>query len=46
MPGIYPTAGPIAGDEQIELLRANVPDARIIRLATRYHAINALQSSR
>ena len=40
MLGIYPTAGPIAGDEQIELLKVNVPHARVIRLPTSYHAIN------
>jgi len=41
--GLYPTDGPISGDEQIELLKANVPHARIVRLPTRYHAINTLQ---
>lgn len=40
--GLYPTDGPIAGDEQIDLLKANVPHARIVRLPTRYHAINTL----
>jgi pimeloyl-ACP methyl ester carboxylesterase len=40
MLGLFPTDGPIAGDEQIELLKAKVPHARIVRLATRYHAIN------
>lgn len=40
MLGLFPTAGPIAGDEQIDLLKANVPHARIVRLASRYHAIN------
>jgi 3-oxoadipate enol-lactonase len=41
--GLYPTDGPISGDEQIELLKAKVPHARIVRLPTRYHAINTLQ---
>ena len=40
MLGLFPTDGPIAGDEQIELLKTRVPHARIVRLATRYHAIN------
>ncbi|OGA02542.1 MAG: hypothetical protein A3H35_01895 [Betaproteobacteria bacterium RIFCSPLOWO2_02_FULL_62_17] len=40
--GLYPTDGPIAGDEQIELLKAHVPHARIVRLPSRYHAINTL----
>lgn len=40
MLGLFPTGGPIAGDEQIELLKAKVPHARIVRLPTRYHAIN------
>lgn len=40
MLGLYPTDGPIAGDEQIDLLKANVPHARVVRLPTRYHAIN------
>jgi 3-oxoadipate enol-lactonase len=43
MLGIYPTAGPIAGDEQIELLKSNVPHAQVVRLATRYHAINTIE---
>jgi len=38
--GLYPTDGPIAGDEQIELLRSKVPHAQVVRLPTRYHAIN------
>lgn len=37
--GLYPTAGPIAGDEQVEILRKNVRDIRIVRLPTRYHSI-------
>jgi 3-oxoadipate enol-lactonase len=41
--GLYPTDGPIAGDEQVELLKANVPHARIVRLPSRYHAINTLR---
>jgi hypothetical protein len=36
--GLYPTDGPISGDEQIALLKANVPHARIVRLPTRYHS--------
>jgi 3-oxoadipate enol-lactonase len=40
MLGIYPTNGPIADDEQIELLKAKVPHARVVRLPVRYHAIN------
>lgn len=40
MLGLYPTDGPIAGDEQIELLQTNVPHARVVRLPTQYHAIN------
>lgn len=43
MLGLYPTAGPIAGDEQIELLRKNVPHAEVIRLASRFHAINTIE---
>ena len=43
MLGIYPTNGPISGDEQIELLKSHVPHAQVIRLATRYHAINTIQ---
>ncbi len=41
--GIYPTAGPIAGDEQIELLKSNIPHAQVVRLASRYHAINTIE---
>jgi 3-oxoadipate enol-lactonase len=40
MLGLYPTDGPIADDEQIELLKAQVPHARVVRLPVRYHAIN------
>ena len=40
MLGLFPTDGPIAGDEQIDLLKATVPHVKIVRLATRYHAIN------
>jgi 3-oxoadipate enol-lactonase len=40
MLGLFPTNGPIAGDEQIDLLKAKVPHVRIVRLPTRYHAIN------
>ena len=43
MLGLYPTAGPIAGDEQIELLKANVMHAQVIRLASRHHAINTIE---
>jgi len=43
MLGLYPTAGPIAGDEQIDLLKANVPHAQVVRLASRFHAINTLE---
>jgi len=38
--GLYPTDGPIAGDEQVELLKSTLPTAKVIRLPTRYHAIN------
>lgn len=41
--GLYPTAGPIASDEDIELFRSRVPNARIIRLASRYHNIGTLE---
>jgi 3-oxoadipate enol-lactonase len=40
MLGLYPTNGPIAGDEQIELLRSKVPHVKIVRLPTSFHAIN------
>lgn len=40
MLGLFPTDGPIAGDEQIELLKATVPQVKIVRLPTHYHAIN------
>ena len=40
MLGLFPTDGPIAGSEQIDLLKATVPHANIVRLPTRYHAIN------
>jgi len=39
---LYPTDGPIAGNEQIELIRSNLPQARIVQLPSRYHAINTL----
>jgi len=39
--GLYPTAGPIAGDEQVEILRQGVRDIRIVRLSTRYHSIQS-----
>ena len=42
MLGLYPTGGPIAGDEQIDLLKANVPHAKVIRLPARHHAINTI----
>ena len=38
--GLFPTDGPISGNEQIELLKAKVPHACVVRLPTRYHAIN------
>jgi 3-oxoadipate enol-lactonase len=40
MLGLFPTDGPIAGDEQIALLKANVAHVRVVRLPARYHAIN------
>lgn len=39
--GLYPQAGPIAGDEQIDILRKNVRGIRIVRLPTRYHSIQS-----
>jgi len=41
--GIYPTAGPIAGDEQIQVLRSCVPDIRIVRSRSRYHSIQSFE---
>jgi 3-oxoadipate enol-lactonase len=37
--GLYPSAGPIAGDEQIDILKSRVADIRIVRMPTRYHSI-------
>lgn len=38
--GLFPTDGPIAKDDQIALLKEKIPHARIVRLPSRYHAIN------
>jgi len=38
--GLFPTDGPIAGNEQLQLLKDNVPHAHIVHLPARYHAIN------
>lgn len=37
--GLYPSSGPIAGDEQVDILRTRVRDIRIVRMPTRYHSI-------
>jgi len=39
--GLYPTSGPIAGDEQIEILRNGVRNIRIVRQPTNYHSIQS-----
>lgn len=39
--GLYPSAGPIAGNEQIEILKNVVRDIRIVRLPTNYHSIQS-----
>lgn len=38
---LYPAPGPIAGDEQIEILKNSVRDIRIVRLPTNYHSIQS-----
>jgi 3-oxoadipate enol-lactonase len=38
--GLFPTDGPISGDEQTGLLKKMVPHARIVHLPARYHAIS------
>jgi 3-oxoadipate enol-lactonase len=43
MLGVYPTAGPITNEEQIDFLKAQVADITIVRLPSRYHSINILQ---
>lgn len=43
--GLYPTAGPIHSDEHIELLKSSVANARIVRMASRYHNIEQLESA-
>jgi hypothetical protein len=39
--GLYPTAGPIAGDEQVEMLKAGVADITIVRHPSQYHCIQS-----
>ena len=41
--GIYPSSGPIAGNEQIELMKSSVPDIRIVHVPSRYHMIQMLE---
>lgn len=37
--GLYASSGPITDDEQLRLLRKNVPDITFVSIASRYHAI-------
>jgi len=41
--GLYPRFGPIAGDEQIETMKAAIPDIRVVRIKSRYHMIQMLE---
>jgi len=41
--GLYPNSGPIAGDEQLELLKSSVPNIRIVLINTTFHMIQMLQ---
>ena len=43
MLGIYPTAGPITNEEQIDFLKAQVKNFSIVRLPSKFHSINILQ---
>jgi len=40
--GIYPSSGPIAGNEQLELMKSKIPDINIVHLPSRYHMIQML----
>lgn len=39
--GLYPSGGPVVGDEQLKLLRAQVADIRIVHISSPYHAIQS-----
>lgn len=41
--GLYPTAGPIHGDEHMNVLKSTVRNAKIVRVASRYHNIEQLE---
>lgn len=43
MLGLYPVDGPIAGDDQIEILKREVREIDIVRIPLPYHAINTLR---
>ncbi len=43
MLGIYPTAGPITNEEQIDLLKSSVADIRIVRLPCKFHSVNIIK---
>lgn len=40
--GLYPSAGPLTGDEQERLLRQHIPNIKIVRLPSRHHSIQSL----
>ncbi len=41
--GIYASQGPITDDTQLELLEEGVPDIRIVRIPSKYHALQNLE---
>jgi 3-oxoadipate enol-lactonase len=41
--GLYPSEGPVIDKEQLELLRTNIPNIRIVDIPSRYHAIQNFQ---
>jgi 3-oxoadipate enol-lactonase len=41
--GLYPHSGPIADNEQLELLKSTVPDVRITHINSSYHMIQMLE---
>lgn len=40
--GIYPSSGPIAGNEQLDLMKSKIPNIKILHLPSRYHMIQML----
>jgi len=41
--GVYPHHGPIAGNEQLELMREKIPDVRIVHVDLQYHMVQMLK---